>query len=88
METGPLFEDMMAHDRSILELLRTGNLEVIKADRGWTPLLIAQGLRNGNFKPRVPTIVALSEIMLAQGVTPPPAPDRDSLPRKKGYGQR
>ena len=56
-----------------------------KNDRGWTPLLIAQGFRPGNFKPSVPTIEAISEIMRANGVTPPPAPDRDSLPKKKGY---
>jgi len=58
-----------------------------KNDRGWTPLLIAQGFRPGNFKPSVPTIEAISEIMLAAGVTPPPAPDRESLPKKKGYTQ-
>lgn len=56
-----------------------------KNDRGWTPLLIAQGFRPGNFKPSVPTIEAISELMRANGVTPPPAPDRDSLPKKKGY---
>lgn len=56
-----------------------------KNDKGWTPLLIAQGFRPGNFKPSVPTIDAISQIMLAAGVTPPPAPDRDSVPKKKGY---
>lgn len=59
-----------------------------KNDRGWTPLLIAQGFRPGNFKPSVPTIEAISQIMLAAGVTPPPSPDRDSLPKKKGYDQQ
>jgi hypothetical protein len=59
-----------------------------KNDRGWTPLLIAQGFRPGNFKPSAPTIAAISEIMLASGVRPPPAPDRDSLPKKKGYDQQ
>ena len=58
-----------------------------KNDRGWTPLLIAQGFRPGNFKPSVPMIEAISEIMLAKGVQPPPAPDRDSLPKKQGYNQ-
>jgi ankyrin repeat protein len=58
-----------------------------KNKSGWTPLLIAQGFRPGNFKPSVPTIEALSQIMLAAGVTPPPAPDRDSVPKKKGYQQ-
>jgi uncharacterized protein len=57
-------------------------------DRGWTPLLIAQGFRPGNFKPSVPTIQAISRIMLDRGVQPPPAPDRESLPKPKGYEQR
>ena len=48
---------------------------------GWTPLVIAQGFRPGNFKPSVPTIQAISEIMLANGVTPPPPPPR----KKKGW---
>lgn len=41
---------------------------------GWTPLLIAQGFRFGNFKPSLTTIAALEKVMLAAGVTPPPAP--------------
>lgn len=59
-----------------------------KNDRGWTPLLIAQGFRPGNFKPSVPTIEAISAIMRANGVEPPPPPDREALPKKKGYDQR
>ncbi len=59
-----------------------------KNDKGWTPLLIAQGFRPGNFKPSVPTIEAISEIMRSNGVAPPPAPDRDSGPKKKGYNQQ
>lgn len=54
-------------------------------DRGWTPLLIAQGFRPGNFKPSPPTIEAISQIMRAQGIEPPPPPDRDTVPKKKGY---
>jgi len=54
-------------------------------NKGWTPLLIAQGFRPGNFKPSVPTITAFSELMRAAGVEPPPPPDRESLPKKKGY---
>jgi uncharacterized protein len=38
---------------------------------GWTPLLIAQGYRPGNFKPSFETIAALHRVMLASGVTPP-----------------
>ncbi len=59
-----------------------------KNDKGWTPLLIAQGFRPGNFKPSVPTIEAIIEVMLAAGVPPPPAPDREALPKKKGYENR
>jgi uncharacterized protein len=38
---------------------------------GWTPLLIAEGYRPGNFKPSFETIDALHKVMLAAGVTPP-----------------
>jgi ankyrin repeat protein len=48
-----------------------------KNRQGWTPLIIAQGFRQGNFKPSVPTIDAISGILLAHGVTPPPPPPRE-----------
>jgi ankyrin repeat protein len=38
---------------------------------GWTPLMIAEGHRPGNFKPSFETIAALHQVMLAAGVTPP-----------------
>jgi uncharacterized protein len=38
---------------------------------GWTPLAIAVGYRFGNFKPSPETEVALREVMIAAGVTPP-----------------
>jgi ankyrin repeat protein len=38
---------------------------------GWTPLLIAEGHRPGNFKPSAETIAALHKVMLAAGVSPP-----------------
>jgi ankyrin repeat protein len=37
---------------------------------GWTPLIIAEGYRWGNFKPSPVTIEALHEVMLGRGVTP------------------
>ena len=41
---------------------------------GWTPLMIAEGHRPGNFKPSAETIAALHRVMLAAGVTPPTGP--------------
>lgn len=43
-----------------------------KNQRGWTPLLIAEGHRYGNFKPSFETIAAIKEVMIAHGLTPPP----------------
>ena len=43
---------------------------------GWTPLLIAEGFRVGNFKPSADTIAAIHKVMLAAGVTPPPPTKR------------
>ncbi|MEX0716500.1 MAG: ankyrin repeat domain-containing protein [Planctomycetaceae bacterium] len=39
--------------------------------RGWTPLLIAEGHRPGNFRPSPETIVAIQRAMRASGVEPP-----------------
>ena len=38
---------------------------------GWTPLLIAEGYRVGNFKPAPETIAEIRRILIANGVTPP-----------------
>ena len=56
-----------------------------KNQLAWTPLLIAQGFRVGNFKPSAETIEALRQVMLAAGVEPPPAPERPAVGGKKGY---
>jgi hypothetical protein len=45
---------------------------------GWTPLLIAQGFRPGNFKPSAETIEAIEVLMRAAGITPPPPPARST----------
>jgi ankyrin repeat protein len=50
---------------------------------GWTPLLIAQGFRPGNFRPAPETIAAIERVMRSAGIEPPPAPPRD--PPRKGY---
>lgn len=55
-----------------------------KNKRGWTPLLIAEGHRFGNFKPGFETIAAIKEIMIAHGVTPPPP---TPLVEEKGYNE-
>jgi ankyrin repeat protein len=39
---------------------------------GWTPLMIAQGHRPGNFRPAPDTIAAIEKVMRAKGVEPPP----------------
>ena len=44
--------------------------------RGWTPLLIAEGHRYGNFKPSFETIAAFHEVLRAHGLTPPPLTPR------------
>ncbi|MDP4626054.1 MAG: ankyrin repeat domain-containing protein [Akkermansiaceae bacterium] len=43
--------------------------------RGWSPLVITQGYRFGNFRPIAEAEAALAEVMLSHGVTPPPASD-------------
>jgi ankyrin repeat protein len=52
--------------------------------REWTPLLIAEGHRYGNFKPSFETVAAIKEVMLASGVMPPKP--MAAIP-VKGYGQ-
>ena len=42
--------------------------------RHWTPLMIAQGHRPGNFRPSPETIVAVERIMRAGGIEPPDKP--------------
>jgi uncharacterized protein len=51
---------------------------------GWTPLLIAEGHRPGNFKPSFETIAAIHQVMLAAGVTPPP-PTPAPAPTREPY---
>jgi ankyrin repeat protein len=58
---------------------------------GWTPLLIAEGFRPGNFKPSFETIAAIHKVMLAGGVTPPPPTSAEGInnsdfgPRERKY---
>ena len=54
-----------------------------KNKKGWTPLLVAEGHRYGNFKPGFSTIAAFHDVMRAHGLTPPPP---TPLVPVKGYG--
>lgn len=45
-----------------------------KDSNGWTPLLIAEGYRPGNFKPSFVTVDAITDVMLSHGVSPPTGP--------------
>lgn len=55
-----------------------------KNKRGWTPLLIAEGHRYGNFKPGFDTVAAIHDVMRAHGLTPPPPTPRVDV---QGYEQ-
>jgi uncharacterized protein len=65
-----------------------------KDKHGWTPLLIAEGFRPGNFKPSFETIAAIHKVMLAAGVQPPPPTSADGVnnsdfgPRERKYIQK
>ncbi len=62
-----------------------------KDKHGWTPLLIAEGFRPGNFKPSFETIAAIHKVMLAAGITPPPPTSAEGInnsdfgPRERKY---
>ena len=57
-----------------------------KNKHGWTPVLIAEGFRPGNFKPAPETLAALHDVMRAAGATPPPpTPRPDPAKARKGY---
>jgi ankyrin repeat protein len=47
-----------------------------KNKQGWTPLIIAQGHRFGNYKPSPVTVAAIERILRAAGITPDPEPPR------------
>lgn len=51
---------------------------------GWTPVLIAEGFRPGNFKPSFETLAALHQVMRHAGLEPPPPTPRP-VEVKKGY---
>ena len=54
---------------------------------GWTPLLIAQGYREGNFRPDPATSAAIESAMRAAGVTPP-APRSDVVANQQSWDKK
>lgn len=54
---------------------------------GWTPLLIAEGYRPGNYRPSFDTMKAIHDVMIAHGKTPPPRTLVDPNGPRKGYEQ-
>jgi ankyrin repeat protein len=50
---------------------------------GWTPLMIAQGHRPGNFRPDPATIVAIEKVFRAKGMEPPKAIPHQNRPDYK-----
>jgi hypothetical protein len=49
----------------------------------WTPVMIAEGFRPGNFKPSVETLTALHDVLRSAGVPlPPPTPRSEEKPRR------
>lgn len=56
-----------------------------KNKHGWTPLLIAEGHRPGNYRPSFETIAAIHKLFRDHGTEPPPPTPRVKL---KGYNKR
>ena len=54
---------------------------------GWTPLLIAQGYRKGNFRPDVATITVIERVMRAGNVTPP-QPESDVVANQQSWDKK
>jgi ankyrin repeat protein len=73
----------------MVELLAASGADIkiwnSKNKYGWTPLLIAEGFRPGNFKPAAETIAALHRVMRAAGVEPPPPTTRQTPDRRDDY---
>jgi hypothetical protein len=58
---------------------RGANIDIwnTKNKWGWTPLMIAQGHRPGNFRPEPESIAVIERVMRAHGLTPPKPVPRD-----------
>jgi ankyrin repeat protein len=55
---------------------------------GWTPLIIAHGYREGNFRPDVATIECLEEIMKAANLPIPEDPGRDVEANQQSWDKK
>ncbi len=55
---------------------------------GWTPLLIAQGYRKGNFRPDRATIESIERAMLDAGLTLPPPPGSDVEANQQSWDKK
>ncbi|MCA9009528.1 MAG: ankyrin repeat domain-containing protein, partial [Planctomycetaceae bacterium] len=55
---------------------------------GWTPLIIAHGYREGNFRPDAATIACLEEIMRAANVSVPEDPGRDVEANQQSWDRK
>jgi len=56
-----------------------------KDKHGWTPLMIAEGHRPGNFKPSAEPVDALHHVMLAAGISPTTTAPKVAAENQGGY---
>ncbi|MEQ8789157.1 MAG: ankyrin repeat domain-containing protein [Pirellulaceae bacterium] len=75
----PRMVDFLAEHGADIDIWNTKN------KYGWTPLLIAEGHRVGNFKPAAETIAAVHRAMRAAGVEPPTSPTPRAPRRREDY---
>lgn len=69
---GAAYQSWPAVVRLLVERGANVNVWHMKNKWGWTPLLIAEGHRPGNFRPAPETIAAIHEMLRANGIEPPP----------------
>jgi len=55
---------------------------------GWTPLIIAHGYREGNFRPDAATIASLERVMRARGLQIPRDPGRDVEANQQSWDRK
>jgi ankyrin repeat protein len=55
---------------------------------GWTPLIIAHGYREGNFRPDAATITCLERVMRTRGLSIPADPGKDVAANQQSWDRR